>query len=75
MNDLLRNFGAFLIGLGMQPPVSRTGLPCPAYVAEQKYVPGSAMIETREEVAAHIDLNRGVAGRAFPHRAMGAIQV
>lgn len=72
MRDLPKNFGAFLLDLGRKPPGSRTGLPCPAYAKEQKFVPGSAMIETETEVAAHIDLNRGVAGRSFPHRALGA---
>ena len=72
MKDLPRNFGSFLIGLGARPTAQHDGLPCPAYISEVQPIASSAMIETKKEVAAHIDHNKGVAGRAFPGRSIGA---
>ena len=72
MKPLPKNYGAFLLGLGMKPKEKYEGFPCPAYQPASSHPEGSAMIETEEEVEAHVFGGRPLAHRTFPHRALGA---
>lgn len=65
------NEAKFFLSLGMRPRPGKEGLAAPAVVFDRPRSVGSAYIETKEGVAAFVDSNRQISGRAFPHREPG----
>lgn len=84
MKDLPQNFGAFLLDLGMQPDLTRTGLPCPAYHPYQdparrgrqlSAAASTGQLDTATDVDREIRAMNSTAESAFPSRGPSAIQV
>ncbi|HMA78174.1 MAG TPA: hypothetical protein VKP88_03450 [Candidatus Paceibacterota bacterium] len=84
MQDLPKNFGAFLIGLGIQPSVGRTGLSCPAYHAYQsperrerhlRAAASTGQLDTGAEVDREVRAMTSTAERTFPSRGPSAVHV
>jgi hypothetical protein len=84
MKDLPQNFGTFMLDIGMQPDLTRTGLPCPAYhpyqdpARRERHLSAAAstgQLDSAADVDREVRAMTSTAERTFPSRGPCAIQV